>query len=179
MRTYRCRERIGLVLAVVALSLAGAPGQAATDLGPTVITFGDATSPGDASGVRAASPIVGMATTPDGTGSWLAARNGAVFAVGTASTFGSADGLRLTQPVVGMAATPTGRGYWLVASDGGIFNYGDAPFLGSTVQMCAFDWQRNRLISFVALTSLGRPVSRDSTSAGVQPAVSTAAVKPR
>ncbi|HET6794398.1 MAG TPA: hypothetical protein VFH45_08160, partial [Acidimicrobiales bacterium] len=84
-----------------------------------------------AGGTRLASPVVGMASTPDGGGYWLAGSEGGVFAFGDAPFFGSAAGVRLTRPVVGMAPTPDGRGYWLLSAGGGVFTFGDAPFLGS------------------------------------------------
>ena len=82
-------------------------------------------------GIATASPIVGVAGTA-GTGSWLAAADGAVFAQGDAPFLGSLAGQPLARPIVGIAATPSGRGYWLVARDGGIFAFGDARFFGST-----------------------------------------------
>jgi beta-lactamase class A len=72
-----------------------------------------------------------MASTPDGGGYWLVARDGGVFSFGDAGFHGSAGGLRLTQPVVGMAASASGQGYWLAASDGGVFSFGDAAYHGS------------------------------------------------
>jgi hypothetical protein len=77
-------------------------------------------------------PVVGMVTTPDAGGYWMAAADGGVFALGDAQFCGSTGGIHLNKPVVGMAATPDGKGYWLVASDGGIFTFGDAHFYGST-----------------------------------------------
>ena len=77
-------------------------------------------------------PVMGMASTADGSGYWLVASDGGIFNFGDASFYGSTGGIRLNEPVVGMAATPDGHGYWLVASDGGIFNFGDASFYGST-----------------------------------------------
>ena len=77
------------------------------------------------------SPTVGMATTPDGGGYWMAGADGGVFSYGDARFHGSAGDLTLNSPVVGMAATPDGGGYWLVAADGGVFSYGDARFHGS------------------------------------------------
>jgi N-acetylmuramoyl-L-alanine amidase len=72
-----------------------------------------------------------MASTPDGKGYWLVARDGGVFNYGDAPFWGSAGSLVLNAPIVGMAVTRDGGGYWLVASDGGIFAYGDAQFFGS------------------------------------------------
>ena len=77
-------------------------------------------------------PVVGGAPTPSGTGHWLVARDGGIFAYGDARYFGSAGDIALNEPIVGMASTPSGNGYWMVASDGGIFTFGDATYLGST-----------------------------------------------
>jgi uncharacterized protein YkwD/ribosomal protein L24E len=77
-------------------------------------------------------PIVGMASTPTGKGSWRVAADGGVFTSGDAKYYGSAGRLHLNQPIVGMAATPNGHGYWFVAKDGGIFSFGNAHFHGST-----------------------------------------------
>ena len=76
-------------------------------------------------------PIVGMASTPTGTGYWLVASDGGVFSFGDAQYYGSTGGTVLNKPIVGMASTPTG-GYWLVASDGGVFSFGRAHYYGST-----------------------------------------------
>ncbi|MEO6121182.1 MAG: PA domain-containing protein, partial [Acidimicrobiales bacterium] len=67
-----------------------------------------------------------------GAGYWLAAADGAVFAIRGAPALGPATGLRLNRPVVALTPTPGGRGYWLTAADGGVFAFGDARFLGST-----------------------------------------------
>ena len=80
-------------------------------------------------------PVVGAASTPDGSGSWLVASDGGVFTFGQAGFFGSAGNLPLVKPIVGMAPTPTGQGYWLVASDGGVFTYGDAHFYLSLIHI--------------------------------------------
>ena len=74
----------------------------------------------------------GGATPVPGTGYWLVASDGGIFAFGDAGSQGSTGAIRLNQPIVGMAATPSRRGYFLVASDGGIFAFGDAVFRGST-----------------------------------------------
>ena len=74
-------------------------------------------------------PIVGMASTPSGKGSWRVARDGGIFTSGDAKFYGSTAHRHLNQPIVGMAATRTGHGYWFVARDGGIFTFGDAHVL--------------------------------------------------
>ncbi len=74
---------------------------------------------------------VGMASTPDGGGYWLAWSNGDVTVHGDAQTYGDASQLQLNQPITHIVATPDGKGYWLVASDGGTFAFGDAGFYGS------------------------------------------------
>jgi SpoIID/LytB domain protein len=79
-----------------------------------------------------ASPAVGMSSTRDSKGYWLADSTGGLYGFGDATFLGSADGYPLNKPIVGMAATPDSKGYWLVASDGGIFSFGDAAFYGST-----------------------------------------------
>jgi hypothetical protein len=76
--------------------------------------------------------VVGIVSTADGHGYWLANQNGGVFSYGSASFEGSLGDSRLNNPVVGASSTPDGKGYWLVASDGGIFSFGDASFFGST-----------------------------------------------
>jgi phosphate transport system substrate-binding protein len=76
-------------------------------------------------------PVVGMASLPDGTGYWLTNAAGAVSAHGNAGDFGSLAGQPLNAPISGIASTADGKGYWLVASDGGVFAFGDAAFLGS------------------------------------------------
>jgi hypothetical protein len=78
-----------------------------------------------------ASPVTGMAATPDGDGYWLVDAEGAVSSHGSAVGYGSMAGQHLNAPINHIVATPDGRGYWLVASDGGIFSFGDAAFYGS------------------------------------------------
>ncbi len=113
----------GVLVALLACSVASLaaplPAQAAPFLGST-------------GGLRLASPVVGVASTPSGTGYWMVASDGGIFSFGDARFLGSTGGTRLARPVVGMAAMPSGQGYRLVASDGGIFAFGDARFLGST-----------------------------------------------
>jgi Fibronectin type III domain len=79
----------------------------------------------------AVSPTVGIASTPDAGGYWLALKGGGVLRAGDARLYGSMGGKHLNSPIAGIAATPDGHGYWLVAADGGIFNFGDARYYGS------------------------------------------------
>ncbi len=76
-------------------------------------------------------PVVSMASTPDGGGYWLTDAAGGVSAHGSAVNYGSMAGHILNAPIAHIVSTPDGGGYWLVASDGGIFSFGDAPFFGS------------------------------------------------
>jgi hypothetical protein len=75
--------------------------------------------------------VVGMASTPDGNGYWLAWNNGLVTPHGDALGLGDASRLSLNSPIAHIVATPDGLGYWLVAGDGGTFAFGDAGFFGS------------------------------------------------
>ncbi|MDE3207200.1 MAG: hypothetical protein KGQ66_23595 [Acidobacteriota bacterium] len=78
------------------------------------------------------SPVVAVASTPDGHGAYAAEANGGVVALGDAVFRGSMAGVALAKPIVGIAVDPSTGGYWLVASDGGIFSFGGATFYGST-----------------------------------------------
>lgn len=80
--------------------------------------------------------MVGLTSTSDGKGYWLAGADGGVFSYGEARFFGSLGGHRLSAPVVAMAATPDGRGYWLAGADGGVFTYGNAGYFGSLGSQC-------------------------------------------
>jgi hypothetical protein len=71
-----------------------------------------------------------MAVSGNGTGYWMVASDGGIFAFGAAPFWGSTGALRLVAPVVGMAADDATGGYWLVGSDGGVFSY-NAPFFGA------------------------------------------------
>lgn len=83
----------------------------------------------------AAPTAVGIASTPNGGGYWIAFSNGAVAPHGNAGDFGGVSNLTLNAPINHIVATPDGGGYWLVASDGGTFSEGDAQFYGSTGAM--------------------------------------------
>ncbi len=115
-----------------------APVHAQVEGGGEILSdFGEAPTlrPGADFEVGPETPVVGMATTPDGDGLWLVGEGGTIFRFGSASFLGSTSGDTLDEPIVGMAASPTGDGYWLVASDGGIFTFGDADYHGSTGNM--------------------------------------------
>jgi hypothetical protein len=77
-------------------------------------------------------PIIGMASTPDGRGYWLAGSDGSVFAFGDATYFGGLANRTLRRPIVGIEATPDGQGYWLVGAHGAVSRFGDAGYYGST-----------------------------------------------
>ncbi|MGH2690747.1 MAG: hypothetical protein ACRDKW_18350, partial [Actinomycetota bacterium] len=48
-----------------------------------------------------------------GSGYWMVATDGGIFAFGDAAFHGSTGNIRLNKPIVGMATTPSGNGYWL------------------------------------------------------------------
>jgi len=80
---------------------------------------------------RPGSAVVGVASTPDGYGYWLALAGGGVRAAGDAHLYGSMAAVHLNSRIVGIATTPEGQGYWLVAADGGVFGFGNAHYYGS------------------------------------------------
>jgi Tol biopolymer transport system component/ribosomal protein L24E len=77
-------------------------------------------------------PGPGNTPSSGGSGYWMVASDGGIFAFGDAQFKGSTGNIKLAKPIVGMTTTPSGNGYWMVASDGGIFAFGDAKFKGST-----------------------------------------------
>jgi hypothetical protein len=81
--------------------------------------------------VAMGSPVVSMASTPDGKGYWLATAGGGVRAYGDASRHGTAIADDLAAPVVTIARTPTGDGYWLLTAAGLVKSFGDAGSFGS------------------------------------------------
>jgi dienelactone hydrolase len=72
--------------------------------------------------------VIGMASTADGNGYWIASNNGTVRSFGDAALLGGAS--RLSSPVVAIAATSDGAGYWLVTRTGSVFAFGDAVYHG-------------------------------------------------
>jgi len=122
---------VALAVAVVAVlaTAAAVPGVAgARSARRAAVSAGTAPSPRT---ITSTHLIVASASDPAGSGYWLTATDGGVFAFGQAAFRGSMGGTVLNRPVVGMAPTADGAGYWLVASDGGIFAFGDATFHGS------------------------------------------------
>jgi hypothetical protein len=73
-------------------------------------------------------PVRSLVPDGDGTGYWLVAADGGVFAF-DAPFVGSMGGTPLNQPVRGMVRY--GNGYLMVAEDGGVFAFSDRPFTGS------------------------------------------------
>ena len=74
------------------------------------------------------SPVQSLVPDPDGTGYWLVAGDGGIFAF-EAPFLGSMGGTPLNRPITGMVSS--GTGYLMVATDGGIFAFGGADFFGS------------------------------------------------
>jgi ribosomal protein L24E len=93
-----------------------------------IFSFGDARFYGSMGGVRLNQPVQSLVPDPDGTGYWLVAADGGVFAF-QADFRGSMGAVRLNKPVTGMV--PFGNGYLMVGEDGGIFNFSDKAFHGS------------------------------------------------
>jgi hypothetical protein len=77
---------------------------------------------------RLNAPVQSLVPDPDGTGYWLVASDGGVFAFDSGFR-GSMGRTKLNRPMTGMV--PYGNGYLMVAEDGGIFSFSDKPFLGS------------------------------------------------
>jgi hypothetical protein len=69
-----------------------------------------------------------MVPDPDGTGYWLVASDGGIFAF-QAPFYGSMGRTPLNKPVAAMVGGP--GGYLMVGEDGGIFSFGSVPFFGS------------------------------------------------
>jgi hypothetical protein len=130
----------------------------ATPLNPTgyrvVTANGRVLSFGQLSSYQVARPgsaVVGVTSTPDGHGYWLALAGGGVRAAGDAHSYGSMAKVHLNSPIVGIASTPDGQGYWLVAADGGVFGFGNAHYYGSAVST-----HMDRAIVGIAATADGR-----------------------
>ncbi len=100
-------------------------------IGPTPAAGAAPSHLGDLTGQSLSRPIVGMASSPSGSGYWLVASDGGIFAYGDARFFGSTGATPPAQPVTGIATTPTGLGYWIATRAGVVYANGDATALGS------------------------------------------------
>jgi hypothetical protein len=121
--------RAGEKAAAISVSPTGRGYWIFTDRG-RVFTFGDAPFQGDIAqlGLTLNGPILDSVAYPDGSGYYMVASDGGVFAfptgAGAPNTFyGSMGGRPLNQPVQSLVPYPDSNGYWLVASDGGIFSF--------------------------------------------------------
>jgi hypothetical protein len=93
-----------------------------------IFAFGDAAFFGSMGGSRLNAPVNGLVPDPDGTGYWLVASDGGIFAF-EAGFHGSMGAVALNKAVVGMVRF--GTGYLMVGADGGVFNFSDQPYFGS------------------------------------------------
>jgi hypothetical protein len=91
---------------------------------------------------------VGIASTADGRGYWIATASGQVFGFGDAQRYGDVARFPLSAPIVGIAATA--HGYYLAGADGGVFAFGDARYHGSLGGL-----HLNRAVVSVAATARG------------------------
>ena len=74
-------------------------------------------------------PVVGMASTPDGLGYWLVTQGAVVYPFGDAKKYSA--GQSGTPPsIVAIVPTADGQGYWLVGDNGTVWRYGDAASYG-------------------------------------------------
>ncbi|MBV8464005.1 MAG: hypothetical protein JO368_11970 [Acidimicrobiales bacterium] len=87
---------------------------------------------GSKGGQSISGTVVGMGSSPGGTGYAMASTTGAVYTFGNNTADCTGVGGPLNKPIVGIATAPGGNGCWLAASDGGVFALGgNAPFFGS------------------------------------------------
>ena len=73
-------------------------------------------------------PVQSLVPDGDGSGYWLVASDGGIFAF-DAPFRGSMGAIKLNKPVTGMVRY--GDGYLMVGEDGGIFSFSDKKFVGS------------------------------------------------
>jgi len=93
-----------------------------------IFAFGDARFAGSMGGKPLNAPVQSLVPDGDGSGYWLVASDGGIFAF-DAPFKGSMGGTRLAKPVTGMVRY--GDGYLMVGEDGGIFDFSSLPFAGS------------------------------------------------
>jgi ribosomal protein L24E len=93
-----------------------------------IFTFGDAKFLGSMGDKKLNAPVQSLVPDGDGSGYWLVASDGGIFAF-AAPFKGSMGDTKLNKPVTGMVRF--GNGYLMVGEDGGIFTFSDKPFHGS------------------------------------------------
>jgi len=93
-----------------------------------IFSFGDATFHGSTGNMKLNRPVMAMAPAADGSGYWLVASDGGIFAFDV-PFYGSMGATKLNKPISGMV--PGRAGYMMVAQDGGIFSFGNVAFHGS------------------------------------------------
>jgi hypothetical protein len=100
-----------------------------SDASGTEQTFVAGYTPGP---VIAKPAVVGIASTPDGTGYWTADSAGAVKGFGDAPAYPAlaSTGVEVSD-IVGIAPDPVATGFWLVGRDGSIYPFGGAASHGS------------------------------------------------
>jgi hypothetical protein len=104
-----------------------------------ILTFGSLGNCGGLSTQVLPSPVIGMTSTADGGGYFVALRDGKVYAFGDALWRGDVLGPTWTgptvppgAPIVGFAAVANGEGYYLLDGEGHLYAFGaGAPYLGS------------------------------------------------
>ena len=76
-------------------------------------------------------PIVGMVPSATGSGYFMVASDGGVFAFGDAHFAGSCPGIAgCSGAAVAVMPDASGNGYWLVTKTGNVYTFGDAPYYG-------------------------------------------------
>jgi hypothetical protein len=93
-----------------------------------IFSFGDAVFMGSMGGKPLNKPVQSLVPDGDGSGYWLVASDGGIFAF-EAPFKGSMGAIKLNKPVTGMVRY--GDGYLMVGEDGGIFSFSTKKFVGS------------------------------------------------
>jgi Pro-kumamolisin, activation domain/Fibronectin type III domain/IPT/TIG domain len=92
--------------------------------------LGSLSSRGGPGGGHLASPIAGIAATPNGLGYFEVARDGHLYHFGNAGYYGYKP-VTAGQRVVGIAAAADGRGYWVLLNTGRVEGFGHVANYGS------------------------------------------------
>lgn len=96
----------------------------------TVYPYGDAASHSTLNVNTKVISVIGIASTFDGKGYWIATSRGNVFNYGDARFYGSAARTLIPSPIVAFAPTADREGYYLVSASGNVYCYGDATYFG-------------------------------------------------